>query len=279
MRYIGAHVSTAGGVDNAMLNARDIGANAAALFTRNPRSWASAPLQERNIAKFKELMSEVGIQPEHIIPHDSYLINVGSPKPEIREKSIKALRDEVKRADLLGVCGVNFHPGAHLNMIALEESIALIAQAMNEIIVDSDQAVLIIENTAGQGSTIGRTFAEIAHIISLVDDKSRVGVCLDTCHLYSSGYDIKIPGGWGKVLDEFAQTVGLKFLKGMHINDSKGALGSHIDRHNSLGAGEIGWDCFRAIIQDERIKDIPLILETIDPEKWPEEIRTLRSFE
>ena len=279
MRYIGAHVSTAGGVDNAMLNARDIGANAAALFTRNPRSWSSAPLQERNIAKFKELMSEVGIQPEHIIPHDSYLINVGSPKPEIREKSIKALRDEVKRADLLGVCGVNFHPGAHLNMIPLEESIALIAQAMNEIIVDSDQAVLIIENTAGQGSTIGRTFAEIAHIISLVDDKSRVGVCLDTCHLYSSGYDIKTPGGWEKTLDEFAQTVGLKFLKGMHINDSKGALGSHIDRHNSLGAGEIGWDCFRAIIQDERIKDIPLILETIDPEKWPEEIRTLRSFE
>ena len=204
MRYIGAHVSTAGGVQHAMLNAQSIGANAAALFTRNPRAWHSKPFDEQNIAQFHEFSERVNIMREHILPHASYLINIGSPKEDVREKSIAALRDEVHRAELLNVIGVNFHPGAHLNMISIEQSIALIGAAMNDIISTSDNALLVLENTAGQGSSIGKTFEELADIIALIDDRSRIGVCLDTCHLFSAGYDIRTEHGWEATIDAFA---------------------------------------------------------------------------
>lgn len=278
MKYIGAHVSASGGVEHAPHNAQEIGANAFALFTRNPRSWSSKPFSQDAIDRFKQNQHAVRIESKHIMPHDSYLINVGSPKTEIREKSIVALTDEVVRAEQLGVLGVNFHPGAHLKMITVEACIEKIAEALNGIIAKTSSALLIIENTAGQGTTIGRNFKEIAAIISFVDKKERIGVCLDTCHLFASEYDIRTAHGWDDTMSEFIATVGQKYLKGMHINDSKGALGSNVDRHNNLGFGELGWDCFKYIMRDRRVDGIPLILETIDATLWAKEVSTLHAF-
>jgi len=277
-KYIGAHVSTAGGIHNAPINAHEIGANCFALFTRNPRAWHSSPLKKENVVAFRENITQIAIDPQYILPHDSYLINIGSPKEDIRAKSVAALRDEVARASEIGVMGVNFHPGAHLNMISKEQCIAHIAEALNTIISESKETLLIIENTAGQGSVVGKTFAEIAAIIERVEDKTRVGVCLDTCHLFAAGYDIRTKEAWRTTCAEFEQIVGLNYLRGMHLNDSLGDLASHLDRHQSLGEGHLGWETFKHIIQDERTDNMPLILETTNPAIWAEEIKRLRSF-
>ena len=278
MKYIGAHVSTSGGIQNAPHNAHRIDANCFALFTRNPRAWKSAPLTDENISAFRANIATVDIAPQFILPHDSYLINVGSPKDEIREKSIVALSDELNRASAMGVLGVNFHPGAHLKMITVEHCIELIAQAVDGILGKIDGAMLIVENTAGQGSTIGRNFDELAQIIARVEDKNRIGICLDTCHLFAAGHDIRTKNGWNETIGAFNEIVGIKYLKGMHLNDSIGTLGSNIDRHQSLGQGELGWEAFKHIVQDKRTDDMPLILETIDPDIWAAEIAHLRSF-
>ena len=275
MKYIGAHVSAAGGIENAPSNAHAIGASAFALFTRNQRAWHTKPLEKEHITRFNEALERYNISPRHVMPHDSYLINVGSPKEDVRAKSIVALRDEVHRVDQIGVLGVNFHPGAHLNTVSVEQCITMIGEAMNTIIAETERAALIIENTAGQGSTIGRSFEEIAHIISCVKDTSRVGVCLDTCHLFAAGYDIRSAEGWERTMQSFDAIVGTKYLRGVHLNDSKGTLASNIDRHNNIGLGELGWDTFTHIMQDPRLDDMPLVLETIDPELWPQEIATL----
>lgn len=278
MKYIGAHVSAAGGIQNAPQNAQTIGANCFALFTRNPRSWNSPELRDEAVAAFKVNIAAVHIQPHHILPHDSYLINIGSPKDEIRQKSITALSDELRRASMIGARGVNFHPGAHLKMISVERCIELIAEAANDILKNNSGAALILENTAGQGSTIGRTFDELAQIIERIELKERTGVCLDTCHLFASGYDIRTKTGWDETMRAFDETVGHEYLCGMHLNDSIGTMGSHIDRHQSLGGGELGWEVFEYIMQDARTDNMPLILETNNPEIWAEEIAHLRSF-
>lgn len=279
MKYIGAHVSTTGGVENAPKNAQAIKANCFALFTRNPRAWHSAPLTEQHVEAFKRNVATAEFDLQRILPHDSYLINIGSPKDDVRAKSLAALTDELRRAAELGVIGVNFHPGAHLRLISVDECIACIAGGMNDILEQvAGESVLVIENTAGQGSTIGRSFEEIRQIIDLVNDKARVGVCLDTCHLFAAGYDIRTKNGWGETMDAFSEIVGLEYLRGMHLNDSIGALGSNIDRHQSLGMGEIGWEAFEHILQDSRTDGIPLILETNNPAIWAEEIAHLRSF-
>lgn len=279
MKYIGAHVSAAGGIENAPKNAQSIGADCFALFTRSPRTWNSPPLKEENIAQFKKNAISTNINLHQVLPHDSYLINIGSPKEEIRAKSIVALTDELERATAIGVIGVNFHPGAHLKMISVEQCVELIAGAANDILYKiAGEGALVIENTAGQGSTIGRTFEELAQIINLIKNKKRIGVCLDTCHLFASGYDIRTKSGWKETIGAFDEIVGREYLLGMHLNDSIGALGSNIDRHQSLGAGELGWATFEHIIQDPHTDDIPLILETIKPEIWAEEIAHLRSF-
>lgn len=279
MKYIGAHVSTAGGIGNAPKNAQDIGANCFALFTRNPRAWTSSALKEESISQFKAGIVSMNIGSRQILPHDSYLINIGSPREEIRSKSIIALKDELARATAIGAIGVNFHPGAHLKMISVEECIELISEAANRILKETaGEGLLVIENTAGQGSTIGRTFEELAHMIKLIKNKKRIGVCLDTCHLFASGYDIRTKNGWQDTISAFNEIVGHEYLRGMHLNDSIGALGSNIDRHQSLGEGELGWKTFEHIIQDPHTDDIPLILETIKPEIWNEEITHLRSF-
>ena len=278
-KFVGAHVSASGGVFNAVTNAVAIGAKAFALFTKNQRQWNGKELDGETIEKFKKAVQESGILAKHILPHDSYLINLGHPESDAREKSMDAFLDEVQRCSLLGLDRLNFHPGSHLKKISEDECLAKISEAMN-ITLDKTKGVsLVIENTAGQGSNLGFKFEHLAQIIDKVEDKSRVGVCIDTCHMFSAGYDIRTREAYDKSWSEFDKIIGFKYLMGMHINDSKAKFESHVDRHHSLGKGEIGLDAFRFIMNDERMKDIPLILETIDETIWKDEIALLYSFE
>ncbi len=277
-KFVGAHVSASGGVFNAVSNAVAIGAKAFALFTKNQRQWNGKELDGETVEKFKKVLQESGILPRHILPHDSYLINLGHPEDEAREKSMEAFLDEVQRCSLLGLDKLNFHPGSHLKKISEDECIQRIADAMNVTLEKTKGVSLVIENTAGQGSNLGWRFEHLAQIIDKVEDKSRVGVCIDTCHMYSAGYDIRTREAYDKSWSEFDKIVGFNYLMGMHINDSKAKFGSHVDRHHSLGKGEIGLDAFRFIMNDARMDDIPLILETIDDSIWADEIALLYSF-
>ncbi|MGR5227247.1 deoxyribonuclease IV [Photobacterium damselae] len=278
MKLIGAHVSAAGGVYNAPLNAHNIGANAFALFTKNQRQWIAKPLEQSAITAFKARCQQYGFHPEAILPHDSYLINLGSPDAEKLEKSRNAFIDEMDRCQQLGLHLLNFHPGSHLKKISESDCLALIAESINMAHQEVPNVVAVIENTAGQGSNLGWRFEHLAEIIAQVEDKTRVGVCIDTCHTFAAGYDLRTEQATEQTFAEFDQIVGMHYLRGMHLNDSKGKLGSHLDRHNSLGVGEIGWDCFRYLMQDPRFDNIPLVLETIDPDIWQQEIAKLRSF-
>lgn len=275
MKYIGAHVSASGGVENTPLNAHRIGAKAFALFTKNQRQWAVAPLTAESIALFKQRCEEYGYRAEHILPHDSYLINLGNPEQEALEKSRVAFIDEMQRCELLGLDRLNFHPGSSLKKISDEECLGIIAESIN-IALDKTRGVCaVIENTAGQGSNLGYSFEQIAYIIEHVEDKSRVGVCIDTCHTYAAGYDIRSENGFKETFEHFDNVIGFKYLKGMHLNDSKKGQGSHVDRHDDLGKGELGIEPFRMIMHDARFDHLPLILETPDEENWAEEIRML----
>lgn len=278
-KYIGAHVSSSGGVENAPLNAAAIGANGFALFTKNQRQWVSPPLSERSIQLFKERCIEYGFVPDSILPHDSYLINLGHPTQEGLEKSRAAFIDEMIRCEQLGLNRLNFHPGSHLNQISIDESLARVSESIN-IALDKTRGVCaVIENTAGQGSNLGHKFEEIAQIIDKVEDKSRVGVCLDTCHMFAAGYDLNSSSLFSpSPFDEFEKIIGFKYLRGMHLNDAKKPLGSRVDRHDSLGTGEIGIDIFKMILSDDRFDNIPLILETPNTDIWAEEISLLRGF-
>jgi deoxyribonuclease IV len=278
MKYIGAHVSASGGVDNAPLNARAIGATAFALFTKNQRQWNAKPLEARNIEAFKRNCKEAGYDPKVILPHDSYLINLGHPESEALEKSRNAFLDEFRRCEQLGLLYLNFHPGSHLGKISESQSMTLIAESINLAIAQTQTVAAVIENTAGQGSNVGYRFEHLAEIIDQVHDKSRVGVCLDTCHTYASGYDIKTEQGYADTIDRFDRVVGLSYLRGIHLNDSKKDSGSRVDRHASLGKGTLGLDPFRWIMQDDRMNDIPIILETPDETLWPEEIALLKKL-
>ncbi|MFA6196022.1 MAG: deoxyribonuclease IV [Sulfurimonas sp.] len=278
-KFVGAHVSASGGVFNAVTNAVAIGAKAFALFTKNQRQWNAKPLDTETIDKFKKALHESGILPKHVLPHDSYLINLGHPEDEAREKSMDAFLDEVQRCELLGLDRLNFHPGSHLKKISEDVCLEKISEAMNITLDKTSGVSLVLENTAGQGSNLGWRFEHLAQIIDKIEDKSRVGVCIDTCHMFTAGYDIRTKEAYDKTWVEFEKVVGFKYLMGMHINDSKPDLGSHVDRHQSLGQGKIGLDAFRFIMNDARMNDIPLILETIDESIWSEEIKLLYSFE
>ena len=279
MKYVGAHVSAAGGVENAVINAKNIGASGFALFTKNQRQWFAKPLEEKKIAKFKEYMQEYGFSADAVLPHDSYLINLGHPEIEKREKSLNSFIDEAKRVEQLGLKYLNFHPGSHLKKISEEECLDFIAESLNTALKETESAVFVMETTAGQGSNLGYKFEHLAHIIDKIDDKERIGVCIDTAHIFAAGYDIRTKEAYEETMQKFDDTVGFKYLKGMHINDSKAKFASRVDRHHSLGKGEIGIDAFKFIMQDKRIDNIPLVLETIDPEIWAEEIKLLKSFE
>ncbi|MBN3035378.1 MAG: deoxyribonuclease IV [Bacteroidales bacterium] len=275
MKYVGAHVSASGGVENAPFNARQIGAKAFALFTKNQRQWLSNPLTEENIRLFRENMEKYGYELWQVLPHDSYLINLGNPTSDALAKSRKSFLDEMNRCELLGIPWLNFHPGAHLNQVSEEECLKTIAESVNMALDKTRGVTAVIENTAGQGSNVGYRFEHLRYIIDLVEDKSRIGVCLDTCHTFTSGYDIKSEEGYAKTVDEFDRIVGFGYLRGLHLNDSRKALGSRVDRHDSLGKGLLGEEVFRRIMNDPRFDNMPLILETPDESLWAEEIRWL----
>lgn len=278
LKKIGAHVSASGGVENAPINAKVIGATAFALFTRNQRQWTSKPLSSENIDAFKKNCQENGYPAEVVLPHDSYLINLGNPTAEGLEKSRNAFLDEMARCQQLGLVLLNFHPGSHLKQISVEECLDKIAESVNITLDKTSGVTAVIENTAGQGSNVGYKFEHLAAIINKVEDKSRIGVCLDTAHLYAAGFDIKTKEGLDKTMLAFEEIVGIQYLRGMHLNDSKKDLGTKVDRHDSLGLGTLGIDIFQYIMQDDRFNNMPLILETPNPDIWAEEIETLKSF-
>ena len=279
MKYFGAHVSASGGVENAPLNAAAIGANAFALFTKNQRQWVSAPLTKKSIDAFKANCAEHGYTPAQILPHDSYLINLGSPDPEGLAKSRAAFLDEMQRCEQLGLDRLNFHPGSHLGKISIEACLELVAESINWALERTSGVTAVIENTAGQGTNVGFSFHHLRAIIDQVKDQSRVGVCIDTCHAFAAGYDLRTEASCHAVFAEFDAVVGFSYLRGMHLNDSLKPLGSRVDRHQSLGKGELGLTVFRYLMRDPRFEGIPLILETPDESRWPEEIRLLRAME
>ena len=292
-KFVGAHVSASGGVDNAPLNAMKLGAKAFALFVKNQRQWTAKPLETKTIDAFRQNLEQSGIAPKHVLPHDSYLINLGHPEKEKLEKSREAFIDEIERCRLLGLIKLNFHPGSHLVKLSKKDPdyavkiaeaeyacLDVVAESMNIIIeATRDSGVqLVIENTAGQGSNLGYTFEHLAHIITKTEDKSRMGVCLDTCHTFTAGYDLRTREAYDETMALFGKVVGFEYLAGMHLNDSKPELGSRVDRHDSLGKGKIGWDAFGFIMNDPHMEDIPMVLETIDESIWTEEIETLYSL-
>jgi deoxyribonuclease IV len=278
MKYIGAHVSAAGGVENAPVNAHEIGATGFALFTKNQRQWSAKPLTEENITKFKENCETYGYGPESIIPHDSYLINLGHPEKAKLQKSRDAFLDEMQRCEQLGITMLNFHPGSHLNQISETECLEIIADSINRALDQTSGVRAAIENTAGQGTNMGFMFEHLAEIIDRVEDKSRVGVCIDTAHAFAAGYDISTEKGFEETFHRFGEIVGFDKLLAMHLNDSKKELGTKVDRHDSLGDGHIGWTPFELIMKDDRFDGIPLILETPNPERWAEEIEVLKGM-
>lgn len=279
MKYIGAHVSASGGVENAPLNANAIGAKAFALFTKNQRQWQAAPLTKENISKFRQNCEKFGYQPGYILPHDSYLINLGHPEAEGLAKSRAAFLDEMQRCQQLGLDRLNFHPGSHLNQITEEECLLNISESVNMALDKTQGVTAVIENTAGQGGHMGFKFEHLSFIIDHVADKSRVGVCLDTCHTFTAGYDILSEAGYAETFRKFDEIVGFHYLKGMHLNDSKKELGSRVDRHNSIGEGFLGREVFSRIINDPRFDNMPLILETPEESLWAAEIKLLYGFE
>ena len=272
MKYIGAHVSASGGVENAPLNANAIGAKAFALFTRNQRQWKSSPLTKKSISLFKERCEEFGYEAKHILPHDSYLINLGHPDPDGLQKSRDAFLDEMQRCEQLGLDRLNFHPGSHLNELSVDDCLARIAESINRTLDQTAGVCAVIENTAGQGTNLGYTFEQIAAIIDRVEDKARVGVCIDTAHTLAAGYDIKTDQGYTETFRHFDEVIGFSYLRGMHINDSKKDLATRVDRHDSIGKGVMGMTTFKMLMADPRFDDIPLILETPDESIWAEEI-------
>ena len=278
MKYVGPHVSAGGGVENAPINAHEVGATAFALFTKNQRQWKSPKLTEKSINAFKENCEKFGFLPQYILPHDSYLINLGHPEAEALQKSRDAFLDEMQRCEQLGLQLLNFHPGSHLNQITVEECLRRIAETINMTLEKTKGVTAVLENTAGQGSNVGFTFEQLAEIISQVEDKSRVGVCIDTCHTYSAGYDIKTEKGYENTFKRFDEIIGKEYLKAIHLNDTKKTFGSKVDRHDSIGKGFLGIDFFKRFMKDSRFENMPVILETPDESIWKSEIELLHSM-
>ena len=278
MKFVGAHVSAAGGVENAPFNARKIGARAFALFTKNQKQWQAKPLTEASIVAFKKNLAAAGIAPRHVLPHDSYLINLGHPDPEKRQRSVRALLEEALRAELLGLPFLNFHPGSHLGELAEDRCLDIVADGMKRVLDETESVGLLVENTSGQGGHVGYRFEHLARILERVADPRRSGVCLDTCHVFAAGYDIRDRESYDRTMGRFDAIVGRRYLRAAHLNDAKVELGSRKDRHDSIGRGKLGLEAFRLLMNDPRFDDLPLVLETIDETLWPSEIALLYSL-
>ena len=277
MKFVGAHVSASGGVDQAVIRAHELEATAFALFTKNQRQWKAAPLAADVIDKFKSACAQYGFGPGQILPHDSYLINLGHPVADALEKSREAFIDELQRCEQLGLTLLNFHPGSHLPQIDEDKCLARIAGSINIALDKTAGVTAVIENTAGQGSNLGFKFEHLAAIIDGVEDKSRVGVCIDTCHAFAAGYDLRTEEDCEHTFKQLGDIVGFNYLRGMHLNDAKSEFNSRVDRHHSLGEGNIGKTVFSYIMRDPRFDNIPLILETVNPDIWAEEIAWLKA--
>lgn len=277
MKFVGAHVSASGGVDQAVIRAHELQATAFALFTKNQRQWKAAPLPADVVDKFKSTCAQYGFGPGQILPHDSYLINLGHPLTESLEKSRNAFLDEMQRCEQLGLTLLNFHPGSHLQQIEEDKCLARIAESINIVLDKTNGVTAVIENTAGQGSNMGFRFEHLAAIIDGVEDKSRVGVCIDTCHAFAAGYDLRTEKNCEQTFKQLGDIVGFNYLRGMHLNDAKSEFNSRVDRHHSLGEGHIGNRVFSYIMRDPRFDNIPLILETVNPDIWAEEIAWLKA--
>lgn len=275
MKYIGAHVSSAGGVENAPVNAAAIGAKAFALFVKNQRQWFSKPLTSENIDSFKNNCEKYDFSMDFVLPHDSYLINLGSPDPDGLEKSRKSFLKEMQFCEQLGITMLNFHPGSHLKKIDEDECLRRISESINIVLEQTNGVRALIENTAGQGTNVGYKFEHLAQIIDDVDDKLRVAVCMDTCHTFAAGYALGSREDFNNTIQQFDEIVGLKYLQGIHLNDSKKEFASRVDRHESIGDGLMGIEPFKHIMRDERFDNMPIILETPNPERWQKEIEML----
>lgn len=278
MKYIGAHVSVNGGVWNAPESASKIGAKAFAIFTGSSSRWVSKRISDEEAQLFKENCALYGFSPDVILPHDNFLINLGSPDPQKLHLSKKSFLDEMIRCEQLGLKYLNFHPGSHVNAMSEDECLDLIADNLNLTLEKTNGVVAVLENTAGQGSNLGYKFEHLARIIDRIDDKSRIGVCIDTCHAYSAGYDLATEEGYNETWKKFDEIIGKDYLKGIHLNDDKRELGSRIDRHAELGQGTLGEEFFRRFVNDPRFDNMPIILETPNEEAWPEEIAWLYSL-
>lgn len=275
MKYIGAHVSTQGGVAATPALASGLGAKAFALFTRNPSRWKSPVITDSEAALFRENCAKYGYVPDFILPHDSFLINLGSPDAQKLAMSRAAFLDEFRRCEQLGLTMLNFHPGSHLNLMNEDDCLKRIAESVNMTLADTSGVTAVIESTAGQGSNLGYRFEHLARIIELVDDKQRVGVCVDTCHSLAAGYDFTSPEAYEASWREFDDIIGFSYLRGMHLNDSRKGVGSKVDRHAPIGEGALGREFFTMLMRDKRMDGIPLILETPDELLWPAEIEWL----
>jgi deoxyribonuclease-4 len=279
MKFVGAHVSIAGGVANAPLNAAKIGAKAFGMFTKNQRQWEAAPYTDADIAQFSANLKAAGYTPRRVLPHAGYLINLANNETAARRRALRAFGDEFERCAQLGLVYLAFHPGSYLGRITRAQGLELVADSLNRILEKTAGVTAVIEATAGQGANLGATFEELAEIIAMIDDPRRIGVCLDTAHMYAAGYDIVSASGYEETLNSFDRIIGLKFLKGAHLNDSKTTINSHVDRHASLGKGELGLETFRRLMNDSRFDEMPLILETPDETLWAEEIRNLYAIQ
>ncbi len=275
MRFIGPHVSAAGSPAAAIANALAVGATGFALFVKNQRQWVGKPLATADIEAFHKAMAEAPYSAGQVLPHAGYLINLANPDPEKHAKSMESFLDELHRCEALGLDRLNLHPGSHLNQLSVEAACERVAESINAALAQTQGVTVVVENTAGQGAYLGSKPAELGRILAGVNDKSRVGICLDTAHTFAAGYDIRTVNGLNRFLDEIDAAVGLTYLRGMHLNDSKGNLGTHLDRHEELGKGFLGWEVFEAIARDPRMQDIPLILETPNDALWPEETARL----
>ena len=276
--YIGAHVSTQGGVENAPLNAKALNASAFALFTKNQRQWIASPLKDESISKFKENCKKCGYTADMILPHDSYLINLGQPDPEKRQRALKAFIEELDRCRQLGLDRLNFHPGSTLKLVSEDEGCRIIGETVQQALDEVPGVTAVFENTAGQGSNLGYSFEQLALMLESVDRPGRVGVCIDTCHAFAAGYDLASEEGFEKCFSAFGSIIGFDLLRGMHLNDAKGVLGQRLDRHESLGKGNLGFDLFKRIVTDSRFDNVPLILETPDEMIWKDEIAALQAL-
>jgi deoxyribonuclease IV len=262
---LGAHMPTAGGVQSAVTTGREIGCNVVQLFTSSPRQWRSSPLKEESIAAFKAAREETGIK--YCIAHDSYLINLAAPAGEILDKSINSFREELVRAEQLGLDFLVTHMGAH-GGDGEEIGLQRLCESLTKIHSDLPgyKVRVALETTAGQGTYLGSTFEHFPKIFDLVGEQERLAVCLDTCHIFAAGYDIRTPETYAETMGKFAETVGFDRLKVVHTNDSMKGLGSKADRHAAIGDGEIGLEAFRLLVNDERLNSNPYILETPDAE-------------